>query len=66
MLLLLICMAAYVRAATFNAATKRSFLDDHKHGILGIAWKFARIGERLSPWVAIACIVMAAHTLFMR
>ena len=59
-------MAAYVRAASYNATTKRSFLDDHKRGVLGIAWKFARVGERLSPWVALACVAMAVHTLFMR
>ena len=65
-LLLLICTAAYVRAATYNAANKRSFLDEHKRGILGLAWKCARVGERLSPWVAVACIAMAVHTLFVR
>ena len=27
--------------------------------MFGIFWKFARIGERLSPYVSICCIVMA-------
>jgi hypothetical protein len=24
-------------------------------------WKAARVGERLSPWVAASCLVMGAH-----
>jgi hypothetical protein len=27
--------------------------------MFGIFWKFARIGERLSPYVSICCVVMA-------
>ena len=65
-IILFICTAAYLRAATYNASTKKSFLDDYKHGILGLAWKCARIGERLSPWVAAFCVGMAVHTLFFR
>jgi len=30
----------------------------------GLFWKFARIGERLSPWVSIACIFMAFTVIF--
>src|SRR3569833_3051587 len=30
---------------------------------LGIIWKFARIGERLSPYISIACIIMAIRFL---
>jgi hypothetical protein len=40
-------------------------MDRNKTGILGTFWKFARIGERLSPYVALACIGMAFHTLFL-
>jgi hypothetical protein len=28
--------------------------------VFGIFWKFARIGERLSPYVSICCVLMAA------
>jgi len=31
--------------------------------MLGIFWKFARIGERLSPYVSICCILMAVRLL---
>ena len=45
-------------------------MDRNKHGyatcvdntdirMFGIFWKFARIGERLSPYVSICCIFMA-------
>jgi len=37
--------------------------DSDGSSILGIFWKFARIGERLSPYVSICCIVMAVRTL---
>jgi hypothetical protein len=58
-LLLLICTCAYVRSMW------PALLDAHKTGFRGTLWKLARIGERLSPWVAVACVAMAAHTLFL-
>ena len=45
-----------------------SLIDSHfrnKTGPLGTFWKLARIGERLSPWVAMACLSMAVHVLFI-
>jgi len=51
--LLLICTCAYVRSAY------RSLLDNNRTGMLGIFWKMARVGERLSPYVSAACIVLA-------
>ena len=27
------------------------------------AWKLARVGERLSPWVSLGCVAMAAYAL---
>lgn len=30
----------------------------------GLFWKFARVGERLSPWVGAACIFMAFSVMF--
>jgi hypothetical protein len=65
-ILLLICSAAFVRSATLNAQTGQSFLDEYKKGFTGIVWKAARIGERLSPWVAVCCVIMAVHVLFLR
>jgi hypothetical protein len=62
-ILLLICTSTYCHAVF------PSFLDGRKGGVLGIFWKFARIGERLSPYVSICCVAMAVsipeqrHTL---
>ena len=39
---------------------------DKRPGLKGLAWKFARVGERLSPWVALACLLMAVHVLFIK
>lgn len=33
------------------------------HSFRGLFWKAARIGERLSPWVSIACVAMGVCTL---
>ena len=40
-------------------------LDKNKTGFMGTFWKLARIGERLSPWVAVGLIGMAVHCLFI-
>ncbi|KAF0977492.1 hypothetical protein FDP41_003484 [Naegleria fowleri] len=56
--LLLICTSAYIHAY------KASWLDDRKQGFVGIFWKCARVGERLSPWISLICIFMAMRLLF--
>ena len=58
-ILLLICTCAYIRSLW------PSLIDRNKTGPLGTFWKFARIGERLSPYVALSCVGMAFHTLFL-
>ncbi|KAI6192659.1 Protein kish [Aphelenchoides fujianensis] len=57
-LLLLICTCAYIRSIYPR------IIDYKKEGIGGVFWKFARIGERLSLWVAGGCFLMAAMLLF--
>lgn len=52
-LLLVICTSTYARALVPR------LIDQRKHGLLGVFWKAARIGERLSPYVSICCIIMA-------
>ncbi|KAF7319052.1 hypothetical protein HMN09_00241400 [Mycena chlorophos] len=56
-ILLLICTCTYVRAIF------PSLIDRNKTGFLGLFFMSARIGERLSPYVALACIVMAVTKL---
>jgi len=58
-ILLLICSCAYIRSLF------PSLLDRHKTGMVGVFWKCARIGERKSPYVAIACFAMAFTILFL-
>ncbi|SRR6266496_3787156 len=63
-ILLLICTSTYLHAQI------PAVMDRNKHGfdglvpllirrVFGIFWKFARIGERLSPYVSICCLFMA-------
>ncbi|KAF9902192.1 hypothetical protein EC991_005205 [Linnemannia zychae] len=55
-ILLMICTCTYIQSQT-------SLLDRNKTGVLGIFWKAARIGERLSPYVSLACICMGISLL---
>ncbi|KAJ3517609.1 hypothetical protein NM208_g14681 [Fusarium decemcellulare] len=56
-LLLLICTSAYVHHFA------PSIMDRNKNGFMGIFWKCARIGERLSPYISICCVLMAVSML---
>ncbi|PPQ99372.1 hypothetical protein CVT24_009202 [Panaeolus cyanescens] len=56
-ILLFICTCTYVRAVA------PSLVDRNKTGFLGLLFKSARIGERLSPYVGLACIAMAVTML---
>ncbi|XP_047068312.1 protein kish-like [Lolium rigidum] len=55
--LLVICTCTYVKMQ-FPA-----MLND-RTGFRGFFWKAARIGERLSPWVAFGCFAMGISTIF--
>ncbi|RKO86994.1 hypothetical protein BDK51DRAFT_18339, partial [Blyttiomyces helicus] len=57
-ILLTICTCTYIRAQF------PSILDRNKTGLLGLFWKAARIGERLSPYVSLWCIGMALRIMF--
>ncbi|KAF9444400.1 DUF1242-domain-containing protein [Macrolepiota fuliginosa MF-IS2] len=56
-ILLFICTCTYVRAVAPR------LVDRNKHGFPGLLFKSARIGERLSPYVAFACVAMAVTIL---
>ena len=77
-LLLFICSTAFLRSlypSIFNTAssdsagpgavTGSSVAAQHK-GLYGLCWKASRVGERLSPIVAVSCVVMAFHLLFLK
>jgi hypothetical protein len=64
-ILLLICTSVYLRAqwlkrdeATGHLSSLFEAGGTHKGGLLGMGWKAARIGERLSPYIAVSCVVM--------
>ncbi|KAA1476432.1 DUF1242-domain-containing protein [Dentipellis sp. KUC8613] len=56
-ILLLICTCTYIRAVA------PGLIDRNKEGFLGLFFMSARIGERLSPYVALACVAMAVRIL---
>ena len=56
-LLLFLCI---IRHQTYERGFKG------RSGFSGFMWKLSRIGERLSPYVAACCVVMAVHLLFFR
>ncbi|KAI9203454.1 uncharacterized protein BJ171DRAFT_509693 [Polychytrium aggregatum] len=56
-ILLLICTCSYIKAQF------PSIMDRNRTGILGLFWKLGRIGERLSPYVCLCCILMAVRNL---
>ena len=60
-ILLFICASAYLH----RRVGPYKYGDPETQGFSGVFWKAARIGERLSPWVSIGCIVMGFHTLFL-
>ncbi|KAI9158504.1 Protein kish-A [Paramyrothecium foliicola] len=56
-ILLVICTSAYVHHFA------PGIMDRNKDGVTGIFWKCARIGERLSPYMSLACVLMAVSML---
>ncbi|KAK2760883.1 hypothetical protein FQN54_002123 [Arachnomyces sp. PD_36] len=57
-ILLIICTSAYAHQIM------PGIMDRNQNGLFGIFWKCARIGERLSPYVSICCILMAIAIFF--
>lgn len=54
--LLTICTCTYIKLMRPQLLSQRT-------GFMGLFWKAARIGERLSPWVGLACIAMGISML---
>ncbi|CAJ1445955.1 unnamed protein product, partial [Effrenium voratum] len=59
-MLVSICTCSYLRPRFGN------FLQPKAPGFMGMFGRFAVIGDRLSPFVSVGCIVMAISTLFVR
>ncbi|OIR57024.1 MAG: DUF1242 family protein, secretory pathway component Ksh1 [Amphiamblys sp. WSBS2006] len=56
--LLVIC------ACTYFHMQFPSVFDRNKSGVFGVFWKAARIGERLSPFVSVLCLVLGMRAIF--
>ncbi|KAF2745676.1 DUF1242-domain-containing protein [Sporormia fimetaria CBS 119925] len=57
---LLLVLLLTICTSTYFHATFPSLMDRNRDNYLvGPFWKCARIGERLSPYVSLACVVMA-------
>ncbi|KAF2759702.1 DUF1242-domain-containing protein, partial [Pseudovirgaria hyperparasitica] len=56
---LLLVILLTICTSTYAHYVSPGIMDRNKDGALGIFWKCARIGERLSPYVSICCVVMA-------
>ena len=74
MLLLFICTAAYCHQLfpAFMDRKKDSYVPNmiqyyrkrdliHGRPVVGVAWKCARIGERLSPYISVCCVIFAVR-----
>eukprot|EP00056_Hartaetosiga_gracilis_P018658 m.11438 g.11438 ORF g.11438 m.11438 type:complete len:73 (-) comp6919_c0_seq1:262-480(-) len=57
-ILLLICACSYARSYA------PTYFDKLRGGPFGLFWGLARIGDRLSQYVALACFVMAAGIIY--
>lgn len=76
-LLLFICSSTYIKSLyptifdsapsipSENEGLTPSHQVEHK-GLKGFCWKASRIGERLSPYISIFCIIMAVQVLFFK
>ncbi|KAI0143283.1 hypothetical protein BJ166DRAFT_444339, partial [Pestalotiopsis sp. NC0098] len=54
-ILLAICTSTYLHAMA------PTYINNHKEGTMGMVWKAARIGDRLSPYISLCCIFMAVR-----
>ncbi|KAL7410501.1 hypothetical protein BDY24DRAFT_343987, partial [Mrakia frigida] len=60
---LLLCILLFVCTCTYARATAPGLIDRNKEGFSGLFWKCSRIGERLSPYVALCCVAMGVKIL---
>jgi hypothetical protein len=69
-IILFICACTFTRSlypTIFNGkvdASSNGKID--RSGLNGLCWKASRVGERISPYVAVACLLMAFHLLFLK
>ena len=66
--MLLVCLLLIVTCTLLKSSSVPilpGLINANKTGFASIFYKFTVIGERLSPYVAVACIIMAIQTVFL-
>ncbi|KAG9246276.1 hypothetical protein BJ878DRAFT_296886 [Calycina marina] len=59
----LLCLLLLICTCTYAHGVLPGWMDRNKEGaITGFFWKAARVGERLSPYMGLCCLVMAVNT----
>ena len=62
-ILLFVCGATFMRSLYPTVFSDKTNPANHE-GLMGICWKASRVGERISEYVAVCCVIMAIHVLF--
>jgi hypothetical protein len=56
---LLLVILLFICTSTYIHATAPTLIDSRKNGFFSVVWKSARVGERLSPYISVCCLIMA-------
>ena len=64
-MLLFICLTTHARSLRPAIFDNSSDPVGQHNGLLGFCWKMSRIGERISEYVGISCLIMAFYVLFI-
>mmetsp|Transcript_29859 Transcript_29859/g.41022 ORF Transcript_29859/g.41022 Transcript_29859/m.41022 type:complete len:80 (-) Transcript_29859:133-372(-) len=66
-ILLFICCTTFTKSLYPSLFEQINNTDINKRGgLMGLCWKASRIGERLSPYVCLACVLMAFYLLIIK
>ncbi|KAI4753323.1 hypothetical protein E4T52_14556 [Aureobasidium sp. EXF-3400] len=56
---LLLVILLFICTCSYTHGVFPAIMDKHKDGFTSVFWRAARIGERLSPYISVCCVVMA-------
>ena len=65
--LLLVCGCSYIHTRVDPECSLQGAVKTQKYGtgLVGVGWKMARIGERKSEFISLACLLMSVYVLFV-
>ncbi|KAH0289815.1 hypothetical protein KCU62_g4110, partial [Aureobasidium sp. EXF-3399] len=58
---LLLVILLFICTCSYTHGVFPAIMDKHKDGFTSVFWRAARIGERLSPYISVCCVVMAGR-----